>query len=73
MINTNVEESSSALLCLTLIDIQYSGPTMHHAHRLIHMMTHTVPNGAEFVEGLDVEPGALISSSVQHHPHGILL
>ncbi len=37
------------------------------------MMTHTVPDGAKFIEGLDVEPGALISSCVQHHPHGVLL
>lgn len=37
------------------------------------MMTHTVPDRAKLVEGLYVEPGALISSSVQHHTHGVLL
>lgn len=36
-------------------------------------MTHTVPDGAQFVERLDVEPGALVSSCVQHHPHGVFL
>lgn len=35
--------------------------------------TYTVPDGAQFVEGLDVEPGAFISSFVQGHPHCILL
>lgn len=38
-----------------------------------HGMTHVVSDGAQFVEGLDVEPGALVSCRVQHHPHGILL
>lgn len=38
-----------------------------------HGMTHAVSNGAQFVEGLDVEPGALVSGRVQHHPHGVLL
>lgn len=37
------------------------------------MITHTVPDGAEFIERLDVEPGPFISCSVQHHPHGVLL
>lgn len=37
------------------------------------VMTHAVPDGAQFVEGLDVEPGALVSSCVQHHPHGVFL
>lgn len=36
-------------------------------------MTHAVSDGAQFVEGLDVEPGALVSCRVQHHPHGVLL
>lgn len=36
-------------------------------------MTHAVSNGAQFVEGLDVEPGAFVSGCVQHHPHGVLL
>lgn len=35
--------------------------------------TYTVPDGAQFVEGLDVEPGAFISSFIQGHPHCILL
>lgn len=46
---------------------------MHRTHRRVHVMTHTVPDGAQLVEGLDVEPGAFITSSVQHHPHGVLL
>lgn len=58
---------------MTSTDIQYDIPSMHRAHRRVHVMTHTVPNGAQLVEGLDVEPGAFISSSVQHHPHGVLL
>lgn len=36
-------------------------------------MTHAVSYGAQFVEGLNVEPGAFVSSRVQHHPHGVLL
>lgn len=35
--------------------------------------THAVSDGAQFVERLDVEPGALVSGRVQHHPHGVLL
>lgn len=38
-----------------------------------HGTTHAVSDGAQFVEGLDVEPGALVSCRVQHHPHGVLL
>lgn len=53
--------------------IQYSLPTMHHSHRLVRTMTHTVSDGAQFVERLYVKPGPLVSSSVQHHPHGVLL
>lgn len=36
-------------------------------------MTHAVSNGAQLIEGLDVEPGAFVSGRVQHHPHGVLL
>lgn len=39
----------------------------------VHRTTHAVSDGAQFVERLDVEPGALVSGRVQHHPHGVLL
>lgn len=35
--------------------------------------TYIVSFAAELPEGLNIEPGALISSRVQRNPHGILL
>lgn len=37
------------------------------------LRTHVIPDGAQLVEGLYVEPRAFVSRSVQHHPHGVLL
>lgn len=48
-------------------------PANERPRARVHSMTHAVSDGAQFVEGLDVEPGAFVSGRVQHHPHGVLL
>lgn len=35
--------------------------------------THTVSQGSQLVERLNVEPGSLVSRRVQCDPHGVLL
>lgn len=35
--------------------------------------THTVSQGPQLVEGLNVEPGTFVSSRVQRHSHGVFL
>lgn len=57
----------------TLFPGDQDGYSVSKGIKCIVELTYTVSYWSEFVERLDVEPGALVSSRIQGDAHGIFL